>query len=78
MSLDTQRSESYVSGHTEVRVLRYWTYRGQNLIYLDTPTGVRVYVTRHIDRRQSLMSLDTQRSYSYVTGHTDRGQSVCH
>ena len=42
---------------------------------LNTPTGVRVNVTEYIDRGQSLMSLDTQRSESYVAGHTDRGQS---
>ena len=62
MSMDTQRSESYATGHTEVRALYHWTHRGQNLLSLDTPTGVRVYVTRHVDRRQSLTSLDTQRS----------------
>ena len=76
MSMDTQRSESYATGHTEVRALYHWTHRGQNLLSLDTPTGVRVlYQWTH--RGQNLMTLDTPTGVRvYVTRHIDRRQSL--
>ena len=59
--LDIQRLESHLSGHTDRRQsICHWAHKGQNFLSLDTPTGVRVYVTGHIDRCQS-----------YVTGHTE-------
>ena len=79
MSLDTPTGVRVeVTGHID---------RGQSLMLLDTPKGVRLYVSGHtgvrilcywIRRRGSeYMSQDAQRSESYVTGHTDRGQMIC-